>query len=343
MSLAGCVIQWPPLAVLPPGSVEQPSPAAPTQESSDEDLQKLVAPIALYPDPLLADVLPASTFPDQIQAAAQWLQENPAPTDDQIAAQPWDASVQALVHYPSVLNYMSGEIEWTRSLGSAVSGEQPDVMAAVQDLRAQAYNDGTLRSTPEQLVEVVGDPVIYIIPVEPDVIYVPTYDPVLVYSQRHPITFDVRFVAGPWLVHGFDWDSHHIFYGDWHGGWVHDRYGWRRDPHWGPAFYHPWVRDDHRWGPGPHVDHYVFHHEMARGTFPHVDPRHRIEVRNLRDHGKLAGGGRDTRLDTRDPHQRTPVIPPNHGSTPPKFAQATQSQVKNVQPEGQNKPEKKKS
>ncbi|MGA2440235.1 MAG: DUF3300 domain-containing protein [Tepidisphaeraceae bacterium] len=275
---------------------------APVQESSNEDLQKLVAPIALYPDPLLADVLPASTFPDQIQAAAQWLQENPTPTDDEIAAQPWDPSVLALVHYPSVLTYMSGEIEWTRSLGSAVSGEQPDVMAAVQDLRAQALANGNLHDTPEQRVEVVGDPIIYILPVEPDLIYVPSYDPVLVYSGPYPMTFDVQFVAGPWLVHGFDWENHRVFHGDWHGGWVHDRYGWRRDPHWGPAFYHPWVRDG-RWGRAPHVDHYDFRHEVARTSWHRVEPMHRDEVRNLRHDGKLPEAGRNVR-----PHLDRPGI-----------------------------------
>jgi len=337
------VYQPPPVVVETPPPVEQ-VPTAPAQESPDEDLQKLVAPISLYPDPLLADVLPASTFPDQIQAAARWLQENPAPTDDQIAAQPWDTSVQALVHYPSVLNYMSGEIEWTRSLGSAVSGEQPDVMAAVQDLRAQAYNDGSLRTTPEQLVEVVGDPVIYILPVEPGVIYVPSYDPVLVYSEPYRMTFGVQFVAGPWLVHGFDWDNHCVFHGDWHGGWVHDRYGWRRDPNWGPAFYHPWVRDDHRWGPAPHVDHYAFRHEVVRGPFPRVDPTHRNEVKDLRRGGKLAEVGRNVppRTDPPSgdrPKQRDRLDPPNPRRTQPNLT----AQQPSLKKPNENEPDKKKS
>lgn len=267
----------------PPPPAEEVPPPAPVQTSSDEDLQRLVAPVALYPDPLLADVLAASTYPDQIQAAAQWVASYPNSSDADIAAQPWDQTVQALCHYPTVLNYMAQQIDWTRSLGSAFSSEQADVMASVQDLRAQAYADGSLHDTPEQRVVVVGDPTIYILPVDPGVIYVPSYDPVLVYQESYPITFGVQFVAGPWLVHGFDWDDHYVFYGDWRGGWDHGPYGWRRDPYWvRPGYYHPWARD-RRWGPAPHVDHFAFRAEVARGAWHPVGAAHRADVRGARE------------------------------------------------------------
>jgi len=123
-SLSGCVIvvRQPGVAYYPPPApppAQEPVPAPAAAPAADADMEQLVAPIALYPDPLLAVVLPASTYPDQIQAAAQWLSYNPTPDNFQIDQQPWDPSVKALVHYPAVLNYMNNDIDWTRSLGSA--------------------------------------------------------------------------------------------------------------------------------------------------------------------------------------------------------------------------------
>ncbi|HEX4054936.1 MAG TPA: DUF3300 domain-containing protein [Tepidisphaeraceae bacterium] len=284
------VYYGPPVYVPPPQPYYAPPPEAeapPAPESSDTDLQQLVAPIALYPDPILADILPASTFPDQIQAAAQWMQENPSPSDDAIAAQPWDPSVQALVHYPTVLTYMSGEIAWTQSLGSAVTNEQPDVMAAVQDLRAQALAQGNLVNTPQQVVVQEGT-TISIQPADPAAIFIPVYDPVAVYARPWAITFGPAYVPGVWLGYGFDWNNHYFYHGDWRGGWVHGPYGWRRDPNWrGPG---RWERDG-RWGRPPYVrpGHYAFRHEVAthRGEWHHVEARHREEVHSARAHGDL--------------------------------------------------------
>ena len=273
----------------PPPVYVAPPPPPPAPVATNDDLQRLVAPIALYPDPLLAEVLAASTFPDQIQAAAQWLQSDPSPSDADIAAQPWDPSVQALAHYPTVLTYMSSEIGWTQSLGSAFATQQPEVMGAVQDLRAQAYADGSLHDTPEQRVVVEGDPVIYILPVDPGMIYVPVYDPVLVYGGNYAITFGPSFVIGPWFVHGFDWYGHVVFVGDWRGGWMHGPYGWRRDPGWGPGRYHTWVRDDRRWGPVRPVNRYVFRHEIARGPWHAAPVRDLQHVRDDRRGGKFGG------------------------------------------------------
>jgi hypothetical protein len=366
--LAGCVIQVPPGEILgwapPPAPApvvvyQQPPPAeyaqpAAAQESSNEDLQRLVAPIALYPDPLLADILPASTFPDQIQAAEQFVQANPAPPEDEIAAQPWDPSVQALVHYPMVLAYMSEEIGWTRSLGSAVTTEQPDVMASIQDLRAKALADGGLHDTPEQRVVVEGDPIIYILPAQPDEIFVPVYDPVLVYSGPVEITFGPRFVAGAWLGYGFDWDHHWFYHGDWHGGWAYGPGGWHRDLYW-HAPDRGWERD-RRWGEPPQVYHYEFRHEVARAQWHLVEAGHRQEVQHLRRAGELpqpghnpsvghtgVSGGRPAYPSPSPQHPGAGQRPYSNGGriTPPKPAAVHQPPLPKQAPtQGQGGPEK---
>jgi hypothetical protein len=258
---------------------------APVQVSSDDQLQQLVAPIALYPDPLLADILPASTFPDQIQTAAQWVQDNPAAADDVVTQQPWDPSVQALAHYPAVLAYMASQIEWTQSLGSAITNEQPDVMATIQDLRTQAMNQGNLVTTSEQVIVNDGD-TISIQPADPAVICVPAYDPYLVYHDSVAITFGPRFVTGVWLVHGFNWRDHYLFHGDWHGGWAHGPYGWHRDPYWvRPS---AWRRDD-RWGRPPFVasEHYHYRPELTRHEWHPVETTHRQQIQTVRSHNAL--------------------------------------------------------
>ena len=323
-SLGGCVIE-----VGQPGVAYYPPPAPPAQEpapapAADADMEQLVAPIALYPDPLLAVVLPASTYPDQIQAAAQWLSYNPSPDNYQIDQQPWDPSVKALVHYPSVLNYMNNDIDWTRSLGSAVAEQQPAVMAAVQDLRNQAYEAGNLRDTPEQRVVVEGDPIIYILPADPDFVYVPIYDPAVVYVQPFPIIFGPRFVTGVWFVNTFDWEHHYFYAGDWHGGWVRGDGGWRRDPYWHRPYYHAWARDG-RWGPPPRVarDHWAVRHELARpGHEFHPAPTH-------------------VRPFTRGPngtikHPPTARQPPGHGQFQ-QPANKPQPQQPKVKPKNDNK------
>jgi hypothetical protein len=279
-SLGGCVVvvRQPGVAYYPPPAPppQQPAPAPAPAPAADAGMEQLVAPIALYPDPLLAVVLPASTYPDQIQAAAQWLSYNPSPDNFRIDQQPWDPSVKALVHYPSVLTYMNNDIDWTRSLGSAVAEQQPAVTAAIQDLRNQAYEAGNLHDTPEQRVVVEGDPTIYILPADPDFIYVPVYDASVVYVQPCPIIFGPRFVTGVWFVNTFDWDHHYFYAGDWRGGWVRGPYGWRRDPYWHRPYYHAWAHD-RRWGPPPRVerDRWAVRHELARpGHEFHPAPSH---------------------------------------------------------------------
>ena len=195
---------------------------------SPDQLDNLLAPIALYPDPLLAQVLPAATFPDQIDEAARFVRAgyDPGSIDDQ----PWDVSVKAVAHYPSVLNMMDDKIDWTTSVGQAYVNQSTDVMESIQRLRAMARSAGNLVSGPQQ--EVIEDgPYVQIVPVQPQFIYVPVYDPAVVYYQRPgfgvwfggvAITFGAGFVIGAWLNRDCDWHDHRVFY----HGWNDSRDAW---------------------------------------------------------------------------------------------------------------------
>ncbi|HVT41147.1 MAG TPA: DUF3300 domain-containing protein [Gemmatimonadaceae bacterium] len=190
-------------------------------------LDNLLAPVALYPDALLAQVLVAATFPDQINEAARWVRSNgPIRLDDQW----WDVSVRAVAHYPTVLNMMSGRSDWTTSLGQAYVMQSTDVMVAVQRLRAMAYSQGNLVSTPEQQV-IVQDRYVEIVPAQPEVIYVPVYDPTVIYFRRAYWgrgfgaywAFGSGFPIGAWLAYDCDWRERHVYYDGWRGGGWRDR------------------------------------------------------------------------------------------------------------------------
>jgi hypothetical protein len=153
-------------------------------------LEQLVAPIALYPDPLLAEVLMASTYPVDIVQAERWLQSNKNLAGDQLKAaidkQAWDGSVKSLVATPDVLSMMSTKIDWTEKLGDAVVAQQAEVMDAIQRLRTKAQANNKLTSTKEQTVtvkQVENKQVISIEPTQPDTVYVPYYDPAVVYGD----------------------------------------------------------------------------------------------------------------------------------------------------------------
>ena len=190
--------------------------AAPPQMSnyqplSEQQLSQLLGPIALYPDPLIAVILPAATLPTQIVLADRYV-EGGGDTN-QIEQQPWDASIQALAHYPALLKWMDDNLNWTTTLGDAFLNQQDDVMDAVQRLRASAQNLGNLQSTPQQQVTDDGGS-IEIVPSDPDVIYVPVYDPNAVYYQSPVglpfITFGGGFGIGPWLCCDFDWRNDNL-------------------------------------------------------------------------------------------------------------------------------------
>jgi hypothetical protein len=155
-------------------------PAAAAEVLNAQQLESMVAPIALYPDSLLSQVLVASTYPLEIVEAQQFLDQNKGLTGaalvDAAKKQNWDPSIQSLVAFPEVVKRLNSDIRWTTDLGNAFLAQQADVMAAVQRLRASAKDSGKLTDTPQQKV-VTQDQAIEIQPTDPQVVYVPTYNP----------------------------------------------------------------------------------------------------------------------------------------------------------------------
>jgi hypothetical protein len=208
---------------------------APKSEStapkiSADQLESLVAPIALYPDPLLAQTLAASTYPLEIIQLQQWLAKNPDLKDkalaDAVAKQPWDPSIQALAGLPDVVKRLANDIQWTADLGNAFLTQQSDVMDAVQRMRKKAVDKGTLKTTEQQKVEtkvVESKQVIVVEQASPQVIYVPSYDPVVVwgapiypyppiyyppwgyYAAGMAISFGVGMMMGAFWSGGWGW------------------------------------------------------------------------------------------------------------------------------------------
>jgi len=228
-------------ATLPPGiSASQDTQTLPNQgptyaQQSPEQLQRLVAPIALYPDSLVAQILAASTFPEQVVEADRWLQEHPDLKGEALAQaadqQPWDPSVKALTAFPSVLGNMDKNISWTSALGDAYYNQQQDVMDAIQVMRQKAKEAGNLKSTQQQNVtnDEYGD--IGIVPASPDVIYVPAYNPWWVYG--YPVVpwpgwypYPGIWFGGPYVYFGVGFGI------GWYGGFG---WGWG---HWGCDWYH---------------------------------------------------------------------------------------------------------
>ena len=160
-----------------------------TAPMSASQLQAMVAPIALYPDALVAQLLGAATFPDQVAIADYWLQQNKSLTGSALMQavdkQTWDPSVKALTEFPLVLDNLAKNLSWTSSLGEAYHNQQADVMAAVQTLRAQAKANGNLKSSPQITVVQQSPQVIVIQPANPQVVYVPEYNPAVIYGTPY--------------------------------------------------------------------------------------------------------------------------------------------------------------
>jgi Protein of unknown function (DUF3300) len=200
----------------------------PDQKFSDDELDELLSPIALYPDPLLAQVVPASTFVEQLQEANRVL--GGKSDDNLIANQSWDVSVKSVAHYPQVLQMMVQKIDWTTTLGQAYVNQSTDVGKAIQRLRAEAKSAGYLTTTSQQQVITEGQ-VIRIEPAQPQVIYVPQYNPEVVYVDSGPstgavvaasaISFGVGLAIGAWLNNDWDYYGRGIYYHGWvGGGWI---------------------------------------------------------------------------------------------------------------------------
>jgi Protein of unknown function (DUF3300) len=171
------------------GSAQAASPQDQAAKIPPDQLDSLVAPIALYPDPMLAQTLAASTYPLELMQLQQWLAKNPGLKDkalaDAVAKQPWDPSIQALAGLPEVVKRLADDIQWTTDLGNAFLAQQSDVMDAVQRMRKKAQDTGNLTSTEQQKIEtkvIESKSVIVIEQANPQVIYVPSYDPVVVYG-----------------------------------------------------------------------------------------------------------------------------------------------------------------
>jgi hypothetical protein len=180
-----------------------------------DQLDNLLAPIALYPDPLLAQILLAATLPDQIDEAARFVRADSNPDD--VDGQSWDVSVKAVAHYPTVLYMMADQLDWTTALGQAYVNQNDDLMASVQRLRAEAQTAGNL-DTNGQMQVTDDDGAIDIWPEDPQYIFVPEYDPSVVYVQRVAIYFGAGFRIGAWLNFDFDWHAHRIYYQGWSNG-----------------------------------------------------------------------------------------------------------------------------
>jgi hypothetical protein len=218
-----------------------------------EELDKLVTRIALYPDPLLAQILAAATYPDQIPDAAKYADEHHYLTGDGLARAiaadhlTWDPSVQALLPFPSVLEMMASDMNWTAELGNAFLAQQQDVMDAVQRERKKARDYGYLRSNGQ--VVVAGGPYVTILPVNPAFVCVPVYDPLIVFYPPRPgffiggaigfgfgITLGFAFAPWGWGSSNFFWDRHELFIGGAHwgrnwanrGSYVHPYHGFQR-------------------------------------------------------------------------------------------------------------------
>ena len=189
-----------PVSSSPVSAQDQQDQQQPQQQPlNQQELAQLVAPIALYPDALLAQVLTASTYPLEVAMAARWSEKNPdlkgAALEDAMQKEPWDPSVKGLTSVPQVLAMMNDKLDWTQQLGEAFLAQPDDIQNAIQALRARADEAGNLKSSKEQKVRRVaatpspgyaGPPEYIVIePVEPDYVYVPVYDPVVVYGADY--------------------------------------------------------------------------------------------------------------------------------------------------------------
>ncbi len=280
------------------------SSAAETAKLDAPALDTLAGPIALYPDTLIAVILPASTNPADIVLAARYLEADGDAA--QIDRQPWDASVRALAHYPDVLRWMDENLAWTQQLGTTFIVQPEDMMASIQRLRAQAQTVGNLPSN-EQLTVVNEDNYIRIIPARSEVVYVPYYDPAVVYVSRVRYYYGPAWPCGPWLAYDCNWIGRSIWIGTWSPSWYY-RPAWRHGPPLVPHLMHR-----HTWRPNPH------HPPPHRPSGPVIHPRpprHWV-------HAKPPGYGPGPRLASPQPApERTgPAVSVNPGHASPPAVQ----------------------
>jgi hypothetical protein len=201
-------------------SASQPPQAA---QQSPEQLQQLVAPIALYPDALIAQILPAATYPEQIVEAGKWMEKHKEQTTEKLAKEVnkehWDASVKALTQFPAVLANMNQNLAWTSELGDVYVNQQQDVTNAIQVMRQRAKAAGNLNTTTQQTVSAQGKTIV-IQPAVPDIVYVPQYDPWLAYG------YPIAVFPGWYPYPGLFWDGPGVFFGLGFGVELFGGFGW---------------------------------------------------------------------------------------------------------------------
>jgi hypothetical protein len=248
------------------------------------ELERIVSRIALYPDSLLAQVLAAATYPDQIPDAARWADQHHYLTGQQLADAingdrlPWDPSVQALLPFPSVLDMMARDPAWTGELGNAFLVQERDVMEAVQRMRRRAWDYGYLRSGPQVVVN--NGPYIEIVPVNPGFVVVPYYDPLIVYARPRPgffvggainfgfgVTIGAAFRPWGWGFNRFGWNTHTVIINNntWNRTWVNRT-----------TYVHPYAAV-------PRPAYIAPRPGVPRPPAPHYEERHEVHERSARE------------------------------------------------------------
>ena len=239
--LSGCLLLTTVSGAFAQGGQSPAEPPVQEAPQTPAQLQQLVAPIALYADALVAQVLAAATYPDQVVEADRWLQQNSGLKGEQLGQevdkQTWDPSVKALTEFPSVLANMDKNLSWTSSLGDAYVNQQQAVMDAVQVMRQRAKQAGNLNSTSQQAVSQQGQTIV-IEPADPQVVYVPAYDPWLVYGEPLGVWpgwywYPGLYLTGPGIAFGFGYGIG--FFGGFGWGWHNWGYDWH---HHGIIFNH---------------------------------------------------------------------------------------------------------
>ncbi len=256
-----------------------------------QGLEHLVSRVALYPDPLLAQVLAGASFSDQIPDAARWADQHRNVTGDALSRSisddnlPWDPSVQALLPFPSVLGMMASDMPWTENLGNAFLSQHDDVMDAVQRMRHHAYEYGYLRTNPQ--IVVTGGPYIEIRPVRPEFLVVPAYDPAVVFVRPRfgfavggairfgfGVTVGAAFRPWGWGLNRIAWDSHAIFI---------NNARWDRNWHNRAVYVHPYeVR--HVVAPRVEERHEVVHEQVVRERVDDRADHARVEEHRVDEH-----------------------------------------------------------
>lgn len=289
---------------------------------SPEETEKLVAPIALYPDSLVALIMPASTTPSDVVLAARFFAGGGQQAD--IDKQFWSDSVKSLAHYPDIIKWMDENLAWTQQMGEVFAAQPADVMAAIQRLRVQAHATGLLTDTPQQRV-VVEQQVVYIVPADPEYIYIPRYDPEILWMRRSYsgpfLSFSVGFGVGNWLFYDCDWSDRVIYVQRRHPGWSYHP-GWRPPP---PAVRVNVVRE---WHPDPRAFHSrpPGHRPPSVAVIPRpIGPEHHVDFSERHD-----GPGRRDDSDHR--------VMPDHSRSRPTPPPAVGGQSRFIVPSGPSGP-----